>query len=71
MTEAEQKRVTGGTGLDILGNKRMNAGCKASNGTKSEENGVTVVQVPFDCDSDKFTIKVQFKDDLVDRINYT
>lgn len=71
MTDAEQKRVAGRSGVDVLGNKRMNANCKASDGTKSVENGVTVVQVPYECGSDKFTIAVQFKDDLVDRINYS
>jgi hypothetical protein len=71
MTDAEQKRVAGRSGIDVLGNKRMNADCKTSDGTKSEENGVTVVQVPYECGADKFTIKVQFKDNLVDRINYT
>lgn len=71
MTEAEQRRVAGRSGLDVLDNTSMNASCKASDGTKSEEDGATVVKVPYDCGAKKFTIIVQFKDDLVDRINYT
>lgn len=71
MTEAEQRRVAGRSGIDVLGNTSMNENCKASDGSKSEEDGATVVQVPYDCGAKKFTIRVQFKDDLVDRINYS
>lgn len=70
MTDEAQKRAAGKSGLEILGNTKMNADCKASDGTKSEEDGVTVVHVPYDCGASKFTVKVQIQDNLVDRIYY-
>lgn len=70
MTEAAQKRSEGKSGLEVLGNSKMNEGCKASDGSKTDENGTTVVNVPYDCGADKFSIRLEIKDDLVDRINY-
>lgn len=70
MTEYAQKSVGARSGLEVLGNTKMNEGCKASDGTKSEEAGATVVSIPYDCGDSKFTIRVQVKDNLVDRINY-
>lgn len=70
MTEAAQKRLSGRSGLDILGSRNMTAECKASDGTKATEDGADVVNVPYDCGDSRFTIKVQVQGDLVDQIQY-
>lgn len=70
MTEAEQKRVSSRTGLDVLGNKKMHAGCKTSTGTSADDNGTPVVKVPYDCGDKKFEVVVKLEGNLVDRISY-
>lgn len=70
MTETAQKSVGARSGLEVLGNTKMNADCTTSDGTKSDDAGATIVSIPYDCGASKFTIRVEVKDNLVDKLNY-